>query len=134
MTGYPIVLNGDHAEFEREHANTPHERPDWPLQSFDARDWAKAFLDAYERYPGDDFLTEDVMIGWFANALMRGYDEHAPGAGPMTISEIQLQAAARALVDEYRKIWPGSWPAKPEAVQLARATLEAAGVKIKTKE
>lgn len=74
---YPITFNGDHAEFEREHANTPpHERPDWPLPSFDARDWAKAFLAAYEK-GGDDFLAEDTMTGWFANALMRGYDEHA---------------------------------------------------------
>ena len=70
MIGYPVILNGDHAEFEREHANTPpHERPDWPLPSFDARDWAKSFC---QRFPQVD---EEVMIGWFANALMRGYDQ-----------------------------------------------------------
>ena len=41
---YPLILNGDHAEFEAEHANTPpHERADWPLPSFDARDWASAW-------------------------------------------------------------------------------------------
>ena len=75
-----IIYNGDHAQFEIDHANTPPEqRPDWPLPSFDARDWAKAFLAAYEK--GDDqFLTEDTMIGWFASALMRGYDEHAARA------------------------------------------------------
>lgn len=74
-TGYPVILNGDHVAFEQEHVNTAlHERPDWPLPSFDARDWAKAFMAAYER--GDDnFLTEETMIGWFANALMRGYDQ-----------------------------------------------------------
>lgn len=75
--GYPVIHNGDHAEFEREWAaggRPAHERPDWPLPSFDARDWAKAFLKAYEK-GGDDFLTEDTMIGWFANALMRGYDQ-----------------------------------------------------------
>lgn len=78
MTGYPVIFNGDHAEFEREHANTPpHERPDWPLPSFNAWDWAKAFLKAYESYRGDDFLAEDNMQGWFANALMRGFDERA---------------------------------------------------------
>jgi hypothetical protein len=72
MSGYPIILNGDHAEFEREHANTPpRERPDWPLPSFDARDWAMAFC---ARNPGVDV---DLMVTWFANALMRGYDEHA---------------------------------------------------------
>ncbi len=69
---YPVILCGDQIEFEREHANTPaHERPDWPLPSFDARDWAEAFC---KKWPGVD---QDVMLGWFANALMRGWDEHA---------------------------------------------------------
>jgi len=67
---YPVILNGDHAEFEREYANVPpHERPDWPLPSFDARDWAEAFC---KRNPSVEF---DVALTWFANALMRGYDE-----------------------------------------------------------
>jgi len=42
-------------------------------QSFDAKDWAKAFC---ERFPQND---EGTMIGWFANAIMRGFDEaHRP--------------------------------------------------------
>ena len=72
--GYPIIMNGDHAEFETEWAASgrpDHERPDWPLPSFDAVDWAKAFC---KINPGID---EDIMVGWFANSLMRGYDEHA---------------------------------------------------------
>lgn len=74
--GYPIIMNGDHAEFEQEHANTPpEERPDWPLPSFDARDWSKAFCKIAKKLGHD--LDEDWMTGWFANALMRGYDEHA---------------------------------------------------------
>jgi hypothetical protein len=84
MTSYPIVLNGDHAEFEREHANTkPEDRPDWPLPSFDARDWAKAFCRIFmvQKIAGYDTARVDddeaLMITWFANALMRGYDEHA---------------------------------------------------------
>ncbi len=71
---YPVILCGDHAEFEVEWAASgrpDHERPDWPLPSFDARDWAAAFC---KLHPDAD---EDVMIGWFANALMRGFDEHA---------------------------------------------------------
>lgn len=72
-----IIHNGDHADFEREHATTrPEDRPDWPLPSFDARDWAKAFMKANPRAIVGD-VTEEDMIGWFANALMRGYDEHA---------------------------------------------------------
>lgn len=66
---------GDRLAFELEHANTPpQERPDWPLPSFDALDWAKAFLVAYEK-SDDGFLTEETMTTWFASALMRGYDE-----------------------------------------------------------
>ena len=48
--------------------------PNWPLPSFDARDWAEAFckIAAGQGHPGID---EGWMISWFANALMRGYDE-----------------------------------------------------------
>lgn len=55
-------------------ANPSRDDPNWPLPSFDARDWAKAFCDiaAINGHPGID---EGWMIGWFANALMRGFDE-----------------------------------------------------------
>lgn len=55
--------------------------PNWPLPSFDAVDWAKAFCEtaAKQGHPGID---ESWMVGWFANALMRGYDEaHWRGKG-----------------------------------------------------
>ena len=73
-SGYPIILNGDHAEFEAEHAGmNPKDRPDWPLPSFDARDWAKAYMNAWPQGCAD----EETMVTWFANALMRGFDERA---------------------------------------------------------
>ena len=81
---YPVILGGDHAQFEIDHANTPpKERPDWPLPSFDAKDWAKAFCRrfiithraGYDTKAVDD--DEGLMLTWFANALMRGFDEHA---------------------------------------------------------
>ena len=69
-----VIHNGDHAEFEREHTNTPlKERPDWPLPSFDARDWAEAFCERFPAVPMSDVIT------WMANALMRGYDEGRKG-------------------------------------------------------
>lgn len=77
---YPTILCGDHAEFEREHANTPpKERPDWPLPSFDAKDWAETFCKVatdlgYKDAEGKP-IDEGWMIGWFANSLMRGFDE-----------------------------------------------------------
>jgi hypothetical protein len=43
-------------------------------QSFDARDWARAFVAYVRRNPA--IATDDeTMVGWFANAIMRGYDE-----------------------------------------------------------
>lgn len=69
---YPIPLNADHIDFERAHVNTkPEDRPDWPLPSFDAQDWAKAFCKL------NPSMDEGLMLTWFANALMRGFDEHA---------------------------------------------------------
>lgn len=45
----------------------------WPLQSFDAQDWAKAFMAKF----GDkrEQIDEGLMLSWFASALMRGWDE-----------------------------------------------------------
>lgn len=45
-------------------------------QSFDARDWAKAFVEHVKANPAIA-TDEDTMLAWFANALMRGYDEFA---------------------------------------------------------
>jgi len=65
-----VILCGDQLEFELEHIDIPpKERPDWPYPSFDAKDWAAAFC---KRNPTMD---EGLMLAWFANALMRGYDE-----------------------------------------------------------
>jgi hypothetical protein len=67
-----FVLCGDHAQFEIDHASTkPEDRPDWPLPSFDARDWAKAFCKT------NPAMDEEIMVVWFANALMRGYDQRS---------------------------------------------------------
>jgi hypothetical protein len=69
------IHNGDHAQYEIDNANTPpKERSDWPSPSFDARDWAEAFC---KINPAAD---EGTMLAWFANALMRGFDEHAARA------------------------------------------------------
>jgi hypothetical protein len=68
------IMNGDHLEYELQNKNTPPEkRSDWPLPSFDAMDWAKCFCDT-ARSKGLD-IDEGWMVSWFANALMRGFDE-----------------------------------------------------------
>jgi hypothetical protein len=82
LMGYPIILNGDHAEFEAQWAASgrpDNERPDWPLPSFDAQDWARAFCNiatglGYRDAEGKP-VDEGWMATWFANALMRGYDQ-----------------------------------------------------------
>jgi len=56
--------------------NPSRDDPHWPLPSFDARDWAQAFNETAVKL-GGTAMDEGWLIGWFANALMRGYDEHA---------------------------------------------------------
>ena len=49
--------------------------PQWPLPSFDAKDWAEAFVKLTKDQPE---LVQDpeYMLYWFASALMRGYHEN----------------------------------------------------------
>lgn len=52
------------------------ERPqNWPIQSFDAHDWAQEFQ-RIALTLGYSKMDEGWLITWFANAIMRGYDEH----------------------------------------------------------
>lgn len=53
----------------------PEQPKDWPLQSCDARDWAQAFMRRFGERLHE--IDEGLMITWFANALMCGFDEHA---------------------------------------------------------
>lgn len=43
-------------------------------QSMRADVWAKAFLDVYKNNPSIA-SDETAMMGWFANAIMCGYDK-----------------------------------------------------------
>ena len=45
------------------------------LKSFDAREWASAFMAVLNENP-QITVDQELMETWFANALMRGYDEH----------------------------------------------------------
>ena len=42
--------------------------------STDALMWAREFMKIWQSEP-IDVLDEDLMLGWFANAVMAGYDE-----------------------------------------------------------
>lgn len=45
----------------------------WP-QTFDAQAWARVFIRCFRAKP-EIATDEGEMIGWFANAIMRGYDK-----------------------------------------------------------
>jgi hypothetical protein len=66
-------LDGMAAYMDAIHNPNPID-PNWPLPSFDARDWAQAFCKTASNL-GHEGIDEAWMVGWFANALMRGFDE-----------------------------------------------------------
>ncbi|QNN99116.1 hypothetical protein SEA_FAUST_10 [Streptomyces phage Faust] len=42
--------------------------------STDAQYWAQEFMKIWQNEP-IDIMDEEMMLGWFANAIMAGYDE-----------------------------------------------------------
>lgn len=44
------------------------------VHSTDAQVWAREFMKIWQNEP-IDILDEDLMLGWFASAIMAGYDE-----------------------------------------------------------
>lgn len=50
------------------------ERPaGYPYGEWDAQKWAQFWLETIEKHPNVPH-DEGTMIGWFANAIMTGYD------------------------------------------------------------
>uniref|UniRef100_A0A6M3J041 Uncharacterized protein n=3 Tax=viral metagenome TaxID=1070528 RepID=A0A6M3J041_9ZZZZ len=69
------------------------------VNSMDARVWAKEFMRLYEnsrKAPQNipDWVDEDLMRGWFANAIMAGYDN----------ATRKLQAENKALKEQLDKV------------------------------
>jgi hypothetical protein len=122
--GYPVILGGDHAEFEAEWAASgkpDSERPDWPLPSFDARDWAAAFCKiatnlGYKDAEGNP-IDEGWMTSWFANALMRGYDHCSAEDRPLVRA---LEQIAEGTTDE---TFPLRAMGRDQMQDLARSAL-----------
>lgn len=56
--------------------------------SFDARIWADAWMETIEKNP-DIPHSRDAMVGWFSNALMRGYDYAMTRPDPNATLEAQ---------------------------------------------
>lgn len=51
----------------------------------DAAKWAKAFMQHKDAF-GPDYVSEDIMIGWFANAIMHTHDT-ITGNGPVVLPD-----------------------------------------------
>ena len=106
---YPGPMNGDRAQFEIEHADTPlKERPDWPLPSFDCRDWAEAFCKNATELGYRDADGNQIDLGWaqawFGNALMHGYDEGMSKALAEDGDISRLRGALQHAADEIESL------------------------------
>lgn len=55
------------------------------FKSIDARDWARAFSAAVP--PGSPAPPEDVMLTWFASALMAMFDHINPAQAPVVLPD-----------------------------------------------
>lgn len=124
------VMNGDHMQYEIENANVPPEqRSDWPLPSFDARDWSKAFC-KIAKEKGHD-LDEGWMLSWFAASLMRGYDEaNARRPAPPASETAPLIAAVNARIPSSVtpatrvEIHPSEWLALVDALESKSGSVD----------
>lgn len=79
--------------FDRAEKLSKRPNPVSPLDSFDARDWAKEFMRCNNGLSGPFVsshvrVDEETMVGWFANALMRGYDERRSREGEIKQKEL----------------------------------------------
>jgi hypothetical protein len=84
---------------EEERRDAADRRTNDLIGEFDAQVWARVWLEIIEEHPGVP-TDEGAMIGWFANALMSGYDrgradEQKRDLGEK-VREIVYQAAGAA--------------------------------------
>lgn len=80
---------------------TEQEKP-FNLQSMDARDWATEWLRVIKDHP-DIPTDEGTMIGWFANAIMAGYDEAQRRSAKENAALRARIARAREILETARK-------------------------------
>lgn len=66
-----------------------HPEPKFNLQSMDGKVWAKEFVHRFNEH-SIDWIDENLMIGWFANAIMAGFDE-ANRRKPELASEEEIE-------------------------------------------
>lgn len=89
----------------------------------DARVWAKFFMETWEKI-GRPLPDEEMMIGWFANAMMAMHDHLKPNEAADLITALRadnekLRAALKDCIEVLDDL---KW--STEAVERARAALE----------
>jgi hypothetical protein len=67
-----------------------------PYDSFDARDWARSFVEHVRRDPAIA-TDEERMVAWFASAIIRGFDEVRRSEFSQTYVDAAADAAASSL-------------------------------------
>lgn len=105
-----------------------------PLTTIDAKLWADEFMKVNARL-GEPKFDHAMMLGWFANAIMQGYDEgqrRAKADAQATMEALQRERD-EAIEDRYMLIpesgdTPVTWE---EAYNDAQAALDAAREKAK---
>ena len=92
----------------------------WP-HTMDAAVWAKEFMDRYLGVGHDPSMRidEGTMIGWFANAIMAGYDTaQMRAAKPEPLAKVQAERdAALALLRQAQELWRASGSLTADDVQ-----------------
>jgi hypothetical protein len=83
-------------------------------QSIDAKVWAKEFMRLYDNNKlrpinAPDWVDEGLMIGWFANAIMAGYDgrKHEQAINKTRLSEGELEEVLDKSI--FGKALSGRW-------------------------
>ena len=111
-------LKKDHATPHRLRKPAPAPEPD-PLVGIDAQKWAQEFMRIWSGRWSE--VDEGLMIGWFANAIMRGFDEgqrrlrkqhgcELPPVeqGPTTAPTPEAMTIAKAILKEVGNEYPPS--------------------------
>ena len=70
--------------------------------STDAQVWAKEFMKIWQNEP-IDLLDEELMIGWFANAIMAGYDDARKKYEMVNLHEFLMRSMELQFDEERRR-------------------------------
>jgi hypothetical protein len=100
-------------------------------QSFDARDWARAFVEHVTAQP-TIATDEGTLIAWFANALMRGWDEHARRCPTDALIRVVAQFDGTPTIS--REHFDACNAIFVEALQLARPHVDPDGYRLDVRQ